>query len=100
MNQDTVRAYLEEEPRARERRNKDRALVNLLIRKYPQLSCIEKSTLTEIVLDYNNADRYWRKTLHEYPHLRGKDYGTKDIVEQRKELALGYEVGYSIDVKR
>lgn len=99
MKYEDVKHYIEEEPKARERRNKDRALVNLLIRKYPELSAIEKSTLIKIVHDYNNADRYWRLILERFPELQGSDYNDKVPLEQKKELELGYEVGYYSDTK-
>jgi hypothetical protein len=93
--------YLEKETRFRERRNKDRGIVNLLVMKYPVLREISKDILVEVVRDYNSMDRYWRMVLDkERPDWRGSDYGTKDIVEQTKELELGYESGYKGNQKK
>lgn len=94
MTKDSVKQYLEVQPLARERKNKNRALGNLLIEKY-HLD-IPKDRMAEIVGDVLNGDRYWRMVTKEYPELRGKDYNTKDIVEQEYELHLGYEVGYNV----
>jgi hypothetical protein len=87
-----VLEYLRSEPRFRERHNKDRGIANLLIEKY-HLD-IEKSRLTAVIQDANSMDRYWRKLTAENPDLRGKDYDTKRIVEERKQMDLGYESGY------
>lgn len=88
--------YLQEEPKARERRAKDRALCNLLIRNYPALRNIPKETLIEVVRDFNALDRYWRLLTSLHPELRGSDYDTKQVVEERKQLQLGVaEMGFN-----
>ena len=69
--------YLKEEPLARERKNKDRAIVNLLLKHYQCLTPIRKEILIEVVRDYNAMDRYWRDTLANTPSLRGSDYEDK-----------------------
>jgi hypothetical protein len=91
--------YLQSEPRARERTNKDRAIVNLLVAHNPTLKTIDKNVLVDLVKDHNSMDRMWRKILEERPDLRGADYWDKEILEQKKILNLGYEVGYSRDKK-
>jgi len=78
-----VKEYLEEEPKFRERSNKDRGIVNLLIQKHPTLSIlikegiISKAILVEMVQEYASMDRSWRKILEENESLRGSDYGDK-----------------------
>lgn len=87
-----VLQYLKEEPRFRERCNKDRGICNLLIEKYHLV--ISKEMLTNVIQDANSMDRYWRKLTAENEDLRGSDYYTKRQVEERKQIALGYESGY------
>lgn len=89
-----VEKYLEKEPRARERRNKDRALVNLLVERYPELQNVRKETLISAVQDFNSMDRYWRLTLKNREDLRGRDYNDKAYYEQREQINLGYEPRY------
>lgn len=94
--QDQVMQYLINEEKFRERVNKDRGIVNLLLKKYPTLEAVDKKILVDLVKDYNSMDRSWRLILadKENEHLRGKDYYTKEIYSQQKQLGLGYEVGY------
>jgi len=86
---------LETEPRARERRNKRRAVARIVQERYPVLKDIQIDTLVEAIDDADSLDRYWRLILSEREDLRGKDYNTKRIVEERKEIDLGYEPGYN-----
>jgi len=101
-----VEKYLEVEPLFRERKNKDRGIVNLLMKKYPSLKhCIEagligKETLTAIVQDHSSMDRAWRQSLEHNPYLRGKDYNEKKILVQKKQIELGYEPRYHENVKK
>lgn len=98
-----VLGYLKTEPRFRERKNKDRGLVNLLTKKYPALGgllregIMSKDDLVAFVRDYATADRAWRQALEDNPPLRGKDYLEKDRLMQKKQLALGYTPGYQAD---
>lgn len=90
-----IHQYLISEPRARERANKDRGLVNFLVNKgnyqsYPAT----KTELINFVHDFSNADRYWRMILSENPELQGKDYRDGKILADKKELELGYEPHY------
>lgn len=100
-----VEKYLENETLFRERKNKDRGIVNLLMKKYPSLKhCIEsdfisKETITAIVQDYASMDRSWRQSLEHNEHLRGKDYDDKKVLAQKKQIELGYEGGYHQNVK-
>lgn len=90
---DIVKDYLEREPKARERKNKDRALVNLLMKRYPALGAVDRTVLIDMVRDYNSMDRAWRQTLEQCSNLRGTDYDEKEKLEQAKIVDLGYEVG-------
>lgn len=90
--------FLERNVWARERRNKDKAIVIALYERnlgYPKTP----QELVDFVKDYASADRYWRLILAEHKELRGQDYDTKAVVEQRFEIEqLGMEVGYHRDV--
>lgn len=90
--QHDIKAYLEREPRARERANKDRAIINVLMREYPALETIPKPILIEFVQQYATYDRAWRQTLEKNPHLRGTDYQDKAQLETEKQRELGYPV--------
>ena len=95
----SIEKYLEEEPKARERSNKDRAIVNVLLTdaKYFPLQVlvkegkIDRSLLTRFVQDNNSMDRAWRKILEERPELRGSDYEEKAEKEHDTRLNLGYK---------
>ena len=88
-----LKKYLEIEPKARERSNKNRAIGNLLIENY--FLKIDKATMQEIVGEVLSLDRQWRKLLEENPELRGKDYDDKDKLSQEKQVSLGYESGFN-----
>ena len=96
---DTVKDYLETEPRARERMNYQRAMVNLLLVKYPVLKEVPKEKLVDFCHDFESYCRLWRKVTEECPELRGKDYDTKDVVEQDYQIKIGYEPGYEKDIR-
>ena len=98
---DLVKSYLEEQSLFRERKNKDRGIVNLLINRYGLHHAIDRGEITKdrivaLVQDYASMDRAWRKTLEENLELRGSDYGetdgTKDGLEQKKMIELGYAI--------
>jgi hypothetical protein len=88
--------YLNEQPLFRERKNKDRGMVNLLMKKYGGLKkaidegLISKEAVIAIVQDYASMDRAWRQALEQNENLRGKDYDEKDHLEEKKLEELGY----------
>lgn len=102
----TVEKYLKDDVRFRERHNKDRGIVNLLMRRYKHLDeivrvgAITKDQLTEIVQDYASMDRAWRQALEHNPDLRGQDYDDKVMLEQQKQVKLGYMPGYHQDQQK
>ena len=96
----TIKSYLETEPKARERRNRERALINLLLEKYQFFKDIPKQTLIDFCHDFASYDRIWRKVVSENPTLQGSDYKDKNGLEQEKMLSLGYEAGYHQDIKK
>lgn len=97
---ETILDYLQKYPEFRERRNKNKWIAGIVLKKYgveitPEL----KSQLSHLGTDLMNADRYWRMHTAETPQLRGNDWETKDVVEQNKEIELGYEPRYHEDTK-
>lgn len=95
---DLVYEYLLAEPLFRERKNKDRGIVNLLMKKHGGLAAaikqgvISKEAVTAIVQDYATYDRAWRQALEKNVDIRGKDYDEKDHLEAEKQRELGYNV--------
>lgn len=92
---DLVKSYLEEQPLFRERKNKDRGIVNLLVNRYGLQHAIQNGLLTKdrivaMVQDYASMDRAWRKALEDHPNLRGSDYDEKDELEVKTMTELGY----------
>lgn len=85
-----MEALLIAEPRARERKNKDRAIRRILIEKYPILRELDKGMLIEVLKAYATYDRAWRKTTEVHVHLRGTDYYEKFQLEDKKKVELGY----------
>lgn len=86
-----VETLLKEEPRARERKNKNRAIAALLRKQWPEtLKDVDKEKLMAIVKRAHTLDRAWRKVTEEKPELRGSDYKRKTQEEQEVQVALGY----------
>ncbi len=99
-----VKNYLESTPLARERRNKTRALCNLLQKTHPSIQGVNPKVLTEIFDELLTMDRIWRKILSENPSLRGTDYDgkgfkAKEQLEQEFLIGKGYEVGYNTKIR-
>jgi len=97
-----VEDYLQDQPLFRERKNKDRGIVNLLINRYGLHHAIERGEITKdrlvaLVQDFSTMDRAWRKTLEEKAHLRGSDYDEKDELENKAMHGLGYHVSNAPD---
>ena len=104
---DTLYKYLQEEPKARERVNKNRAIGNLLGMKFgkPIYNLkdnakefdhfefkVSRQDMAELIGEVLSADRAWRKTLEENPSLRGSDYKEKSQLEADAKAELGYNV--------
>lgn len=95
-----VENYLREEPKFRERRNKDRGIVNLLIKRMWQLgegsaNTHYKEHLIAFAQEYASMDRVWRQALERNPELRGSDYGERVALVQKKQQELGYNVSHT-----
>lgn len=87
---DHMLALLRSDPRARERKNKERAIRLILIEKHPSLKEIDRDVLIAAMKTYASLDRAWRKTTEEHPELRGEDYYEKFQLEDAKRAELGY----------
>jgi hypothetical protein len=86
-----IKEQLEKLPTARERKNKNRFIAWLLWKKYNLSNIpIDKETLEAIIVDTSTYDRAWRQVLEHNPSLRGSDYGEKTLLEQEKQVELGY----------
>ena len=97
-----MKGYLERMPKARERKDKNRFLAVLLMRKYaPRVQTgLDADILENIIVDASSYDRAWRQVLQHEPQLRGTDYDEKAMLEQEKELELGYQPGIKKDIKK
>lgn len=86
-------ALLKKEPRARERKNKQRAVARILLDRHPTLSdgCCSMY-LAKILQEAQSLDRSWRKIMEERPDLRGSDYGHKTELVEEAKRELGYRV--------
>lgn len=93
-----VENYLKEQPRFRERKDKDMGIVNLLMRRHHKLGdavakgVFDKSFIVMLVQEYASMDRAWRQALERNEELRGKDYDDKHDLEHKKQRELGYRV--------
>jgi hypothetical protein len=89
---------LEAKESTRERKNKNKVIAYVLSKEFQIDLPLDK--LESVVKRVNTLDREWRKLLQDNPELRGKDYADKKILEQEKELELGYIPGHEQDVKK
>jgi len=96
---DTIKNYLEKYPKARERRNRNDFICWILWDEYRVDRGLSKQQLQNLIISAETYGRMWRQVTLENKHLRGGDYDTKEKVEQEKQIALGYEVGYNKDIK-
>src|SRR3990167_10120500 len=95
-----VKNYLEREPKARERHNRSRAIVNLLLEDYPDFMPL-KDKLISAIHSADSYDRLFRKVQSEpeNEHLRGSDYNDKIELSQKKQIELGYEQNFYENVR-
>jgi hypothetical protein len=80
--------YLIDQPLARERKNKDKAIANILIQKHKLT--IDRDLLATVLKEFNSLDREWRQILEKNEDLRGKDYWDKEKLINIKRKGLGY----------
>ena len=100
MNE-VILEHLKSYPAFRERKNKNRWLAGIVLKKYGvEITPKLRDQLADFAGDILNGDRYWRLHTNEYPDLRGTDWETKVAVEQEKQIELGYVPGYDSLVKK
>ena len=95
-----IKQYLEKYPKGRERESKNRFIAWILEQKYEHIDRVSIDSIEILIVDASSYDRAWRQVLQYEPELRGTDYNKKDILEQKKELELGYVPGYHQDIKK
>jgi len=90
MKVSELHQYLIDNPKARERCNKDRAAVNILLKRYKIQGDIKE--IVRFAREHNSMDREWRDLLLKNPHLRGNDYFHKKKLVNIALRQLGYWV--------
>lgn len=98
-----LKQLLQKEPRARERRNKVRAVSQILRNNHPVLGQVVPEVLQLIVDEVIALERYWRLILAREPELRGADYDggkfkAKEQLEQESMITLNYEPGSTLKI--
>ena len=81
--------YLIDNPQARERCNKDRAIVNILLKRY---DLVDIKEIVRFAREHNSMDREWRDILLKNKELRGIDYALKKKLVTAKLKELDYWV--------
>ena len=99
---DEVQQMLEESQTPRERRFRVRGLRELVLRKLglEGVMFFPMDKLDDFAVLYGSYDRAWRLVMSDREDLRGSDYSRKDVLEQEKELELGYAPGFHGDAKK
>lgn len=93
--------YLLIEPRARFIKNRMRAIVNLLLKDFPELKDIPKDKLVNFIHQAESFNRIFRLVLAEHPELvPEEDKEVKHILEEEKMIELGYETNYHNNVNK
>ena len=97
-----IKGHLEKRPLARERSMKNKFLAVLLLKKYEgeMQTGVTDGIIERLIVDASSYDRAWRQVLQHEPQLRGTDYDEKAMLEQEKELELGYQPGIKKDIKK
>lgn len=89
-NYDAMYSLLREQPKARERKSKNRAIAHILQKRYQQLAQVDKGVLADAIGEIHSLDRSWRKVTEDHEHLRGSDYDDKPRLEKEVQESLGY----------
>jgi len=100
-----VKIYLEENPRARERRVRANTVWEILKDRFQleqlgeNMMIDKRFFIDEAFTEIQNINRVVRKVQQDYPELRGRDYEDKYILEKNYQSNLGYEGRYYQDLK-
>lgn len=94
-----IKTYLENEARARLRRNRYRVVANLIMEEMglPQ----SKESLIEALHMAESVNRLIRMTQQTYPELADPTDrpDTKEVLEQTAQITLGYQSGFHDGVR-
>lgn len=87
---------LENSPSFRERRFRDRYLLEMVLAKNNINAMFVPSTqIGDVIKDYMSFERIWRDVLQEREDLRGEDWKDGKILDQKFQMeVLGKESGY------
>lgn len=94
---ETIKRKLEGFPPFRERRLRAKYLAYLALEasdlkdKWEADIALDLNDLSEFATSYDSHRRLWNKVMEENPHLQGKDYEDKEVLDQQKQMELGYE---------
>ena len=91
-----VEMYLRKNEEARERKNKDKAILKMLCQKFPAINDVQPELMLVAMREYATYDRAWRKTTEEHEELRGDDYDQKEKLMNNKKEELGYVLNKSL----
>ncbi len=95
-----VKELLVNQPLARERRNRARAVWKILEIRHACTEIGKDKFLDPYFTEIQTINRLILNIQQYEPDLRGKDYADKKILEQEKMLELGYSPGHFQDVKK
>lgn len=98
---DEVEQYCKVEWRARYLKNRDRAIVNVLLTHFPSMACIEKERLITFISSAQSYARGFRKVLEDHPEWTNEqEKFEKHVLEEKMELELGYKPGLNEDLEK
>lgn len=97
-----TRRYLEEDPRARERSNRYKAIRNMILAELPSIAGnITKDQLEEVVFNAIQLNRCIQRNQQLFENLRGSDYDEKKVeLEQQAQIDLEYLPGEDQDNRK
>jgi len=80
----------------RERKHRGKYLAILALRecKLEGVDKLSHEQLSSVCVAYGSLERAWRAVLADYKELRGSDYEEKEVLEQKKQIELGYEPSF------
>jgi hypothetical protein len=103
---DEVKGKLEATPNFRERKFRSPYLTILALRacgfegRYYEKYQFSLQDLADFAIKFDSYRHAWGDVTREHKDLRGSDYGEGEVLEQEHILSLGYEVGFTEDIKR
>lgn len=103
-----IKAKLEKYPLFRERKYRYKYILVMALRelgythiklgdKMPQLS---EDSMIDFAIRFDSYRHAWTDVTKDCKELRGKDYDDKKMLEQKKQIELGYSPGYHQDIAK